>query len=240
MNYHLVKLDWITSAIAKFVRLNFFKNFDTRPRLIIAIGLAVFVSLILPPWLHLPTRILCAWNSGVDFFLAVTWWKMIKATPQKIRRYAENEYEGHLAIFLLVIAAACASVLAIVFLLTDKKGLSKILLNLHVILSIITIVSSWLLVHTMFAVQYAHSYYKYINRNNSEEITGGLDFPHNDCPDYWEFLYYSFVVGMTSQVSDVETTSPDMRRLTLLHSILSFFFNTTILAMSINLIASLI
>lgn len=222
------------------MKLNLFKNFDSRPRLIIAIGLAVLVSVILPHWLHLPTRILCAWNSGIDFFLAITWWKMIRATPEKIRRYSESEYEGHFAIFMLVIAAACASVLAIGFLLTDKKGLSTILLILHVILSIMTIVGSWLLVHTMFAVQYAHSYYKYINHYNSEEITGGLDFPNNDNPDYWEFLYYSFVVGMTSQVSDVQTTSSNMRRLTLLHSILSFFFNTTILAMSINIIASLI
>jgi uncharacterized membrane protein len=220
------------------VKLHLFKNFDSRPRLIIAVGLAVLVSGILPPSLHLPTRILCAWNSGIDFFLTVTWWKMIKANPAKIRRYAENEYEGHLAIFMLVIAAACASVLAIGFLLTNKKELSTILLTLHVILSIMTIVGSWLLVHTMFAVQYAHSYYKC--SNNSEEITKGLDFPHNDYPDYWEFLYYSFVVGMTSQVSDVQTTSRDMRRLTLLHGILSFFFNTTILAMSINIIASLI
>ncbi|MEH2218681.1 MAG: DUF1345 domain-containing protein [Nostoc sp.] len=222
------------------MKLNLFKNFDSRPRLIIAVGLAVLVSVILPHLLHLPTRILCAWNSGVDFFLAVTWWKMIVATPEKIRRYAESEYEGHLAIFLLVIAAACASVLAIGFLLTDKKELSTILLTVHVVLAIITIVGSWLLVHTMFAVQYAHSYYKYINHKNSEEITGGLDFPNNDYPDYWEFLYYSFVIGMTSQVSDVQTTSSNMRRLTLLHGILSFFFNTTILAMSINIIASLI
>jgi uncharacterized membrane protein len=222
------------------VRLNLFKNFDSRPRLIISVGLAVLVLVILPHWLHLATRILCAWNSGVDFFLIITWWKMVRATPEKIRRYSKNEYEGHLAIFMLVIAAACASVLAIGFLLTDKKGLSTMLLTLHVVLSIMTIVGSWLLVHTMFAVQYAHSYYKYISHNNSEEITRGLDFPNNDCPDYWEFLYYSFVVGMTSQVSDVETTSPDMRRLTLLHSILSFFFNTSILAMSINIIASLV
>ncbi|WP_180277696.1 DUF1345 domain-containing protein [Nostoc sp. 'Peltigera malacea cyanobiont' DB3992] len=222
------------------MKLNLFKNFDSRPRLIVAIGLAVLVLVILPDSLHLPTRILCAWNSGIDFFLAITWWKMTKANPEKIRRYAESEYEGHLAIFMLVIAAACASVLAIGFLLTDKKGLSTILLTLHVILSIMTIVGSWLLVHTMFAVQYAHSYYKYIIRNHSEEITGGLDFPDNDHPDYWEFLYYSFVVGMTSQVSDVETRSAEMRRLTLLHGILSFFFNTTILAMTINIVASLI
>jgi uncharacterized membrane protein len=222
------------------VKVHLFKNFDPRPRLIFAFGIAVLLSAILPHWLHLATRILCAWNSGTDFFLAVTWWKMIKANPDKIRRYAESEYEGHLAIFMLVIAAACASVLAIGFLLTDKKGLSITILILHVILSIMTIVGSWLLVHTMFAVQYAHSYYKYINRNHSQEIIKGLDFPNNDYPDYWEFLYYSFVIGMTSQVSDVQTTSANMRRLTLLHSILSFFFNTTILAMSINIIASLI
>ncbi|WP_243714120.1 DUF1345 domain-containing protein [Nostoc sp. 106C] len=223
------------------IRINLFKNFDPRPRLIIAVFIATLVSLILPHWLHLPTRILCAWNSGSDFFLAITWWKMSKATPEKTRRYAESEYEGRLAIFMLVIAAACASVLAIGFLLTDKKGASAILLTLHVILSIMTIVGSWLLVHTMFALQYAHSYYQHQpNSNSTEEITGGLDFPNNDYPDYWEFLYYSFVIGMTSQVSDVGTTSSAMRRLTLLHSILSFFFNTTILAITINIIAGLI
>jgi uncharacterized membrane protein len=222
------------------IKLNLFRNFDHRPRLIIATGLAVLVLALLPSWLHLPTRILCAWNSGADFFLAITWWKMIGATPEKIRRYAENEYEGRLAIFMLVIAAACASVLAIGFLLTDKKDLSTILLILHVILSIMTILGSWLLVHTMFALQYAHAYYKHISRSNHEEIARGLDFPNNDYPDYWEFLYYSFVIGMTSQVSDVQTTSRQMRRLTLLHGILSFFFNTTILAITINIIAGLI
>ncbi|MBD6614761.1 DUF1345 domain-containing protein [Komarekiella sp. 'clone 1'] len=222
------------------MKLNLFKNFDHRPRLIIATGLAALVLVLLPPWLHLATRILCAWNSSADFFLTITWWKMIRANPEKIRRYAENEYEGRLAIFMLVIAAACASVIAIGFLLTDKKEISTIILTLHVILSIMTILGSWLLVHTMFALQYAHSYYKHINHSNNEEIARGLDFPNNDYPDYWEFLYYSFVIGMTSQVSDVQTTSRQMRRLTLLHGILSFFFNTTILAITINIIAGLI
>jgi uncharacterized membrane protein len=222
------------------IKLNLFKNFDPRPRVIIAAGFAALVIAILPNWLHFSTRILCAWNAGADFFLAITWWKMITSTPEKTRRYAETEYEGRLAIFMLIIAAACASVLAIGFLLTDKKALSTVLLSLHLALSIMTIIGSWLLVHTMFALQYAHNYYQHINRSNPDEIAKGLDFPNNNHPDYWEFLYYSFVIGMTSQVSDVETTSHDMRRLTLLHGILSFFFNTTILAMSINIIASLI
>lgn len=218
-----------------------FNNFDHRPRLIISVGLAALVLAILPPWLRLPTRILCAWNLGAELFLVLTWWKMFRATPEKTHRYSQHEYEGRLAIFMVIIGVACASVLAIGFLFSDnKKQLSVMLLALHVTLAVMTIIGSWLLVHTIFALQYAHNYYQNVRNSNTEEITRGLDFPNNKYPDYWEFLYYSFVIGMTSQVSDVQTTSRQMRRLTLLHGIISFFFNTTILAMSINIIASLI
>ncbi|BAT56903.1 hypothetical protein NOS3756_59150 (plasmid) [Nostoc sp. NIES-3756] len=165
---------------------------------------------------------------------------MLKATPDKMRRYAQNEYEGRLILFALIITAACISVLAIGFLLNDKKGILPIILALHIILSITTIVSSWLLVHTLFALQYAHSYYHNVSHNDHEQTSGGLDFPDDRDPDYWDFLYFSFVIGMTSQVSDIQTTSSYMRRLALIHGVLSFFFNTSILAMSINIIASLI
>ncbi len=163
---------------------------------------------------------------------------MVRATPENMRRYAQREYTGRLAIFIVIIAAACASVLAIGFLLGEnKKGQPASVLALHVTLAVMTIVSSWLLVHTMFTLQYAHSYYQ---RSDREEIAGGLDFPDEREPDYWDFLYFSFVIGMTSQVSDIQTTSRPMRRIALIHGILSFFFNTTILAMSINIIAALI
>ncbi|MBR8833037.1 MAG: DUF1345 domain-containing protein [Stigonema ocellatum SAG 48.90 = DSM 106950] len=217
-----------------------FKNLDSRPRLVISVGLAVLVSALLPSWLHWASRILCTWNSGVDCFLGLTWWVMVRATPEKMRRFADREYAGRLAIFTLVIAAACASVLAIGFLLSDnKKGQPTSVLALHVTLAVMTIIGSWLLVHTMFALQYAHNYYQG-KGSNREELAGGLDFPEDTEPDYWDFLYFSFVIGMTSQVSDIQTTSRYMRRLALVHGILSFFFNTTILAMSINIIAALI
>jgi uncharacterized membrane protein len=165
---------------------------------------------------------------------------MFRATPQKMRRFAQLEYQGRVAILTLIIASACASVLAIGFLLTgNTKSLSTILLTLHVTLAVMTIISSWLLVHTIFAMQYARTYYQ-VSNSNTEQIAGGLDFPNDEEPDYWDFLYFSFVIGMTSQVSDVQTISRSMRRLTLLHGVLSFFFNTSILAMSINLIAALI
>lgn len=103
---------------------------------------------------------------------------------------------------------------------------------------ILTIVGSWLLVHTVFALEYAYRYYH--DTNITSKQSPCLDFPNETDPDYWEFLYFSFVIGMTSQVSDVQTTSRLMRRLALLHGIISFFFNTSILAMSINIIAALI
>ncbi len=217
----------------------FLTKIDSRHRLITSIGLATFVLVILPHSLHLPTRILSAWDSGIYCLLVLTFVMMFKATPQSMRLNAKREYQGRLAIFILIIAAACASVLAIGFLLANKKGISTMLLTLHVILAVTTIVGSWLLVHTIFALQYARSYYQN-HESSSEEIAGGLDFPSDREPDFWDFLYFSFVIGMTSQVSDVETTSRNMRRLALLHGVLSFFFNTTILAMSINIIASLI
>ncbi|MBP5972698.1 DUF1345 domain-containing protein [Brasilonema sp. CT11] len=216
------------------------KNSDSRHRLIISVGIGVLVCVLLPSWLRLPTRTLCAWNLGADCFLGLTWWIMFRATPQKMRRFAQLEYQGRVAILTLIIASACASVLAIGFLLTgNTKSLSTILLTLHVTLAVMTIISSWLLVHTIFAMQYARTYYQ-VDNSNTEQIAGGLDFPNDEEPDYWDFLYFSFVIGMTSQVSDVQTISRSMRRLTLLHGILSFFFNTSILAMSINIIAALI
>lgn len=218
-----------------------FRNQDSRHILIFSICLAVVVLALLPHWLRLPTRILVAWNSGTDLFLGMSWWRMIQATPTKMRRYAQRNYEGRTAIFILIIAAACASLLAIGFMLSNKKGLSNSVLTIHLILSGMTIISSWLLVHTIFTIEYAHQYYKnYSDNHDLDENNGGLGFPNCDEPDYWDFLYFSFVIGMTSQVSDIQTTSRSMRRLALIHGVLSFFFNTSILAMTINIIAGLI
>ncbi len=170
-------------------------------------------------------------------FLALAWWMMNEATPQKMFRRSQRQDESRLAILTLVVTAACASLLAIGFMLKDSKGkqLPMSLLTLHITLAVITIVGSWLLIHTMFALHYAHLYYC-----QDKGTAEGLDFPNEKQPDYWDFLYFSFVIGMTSQVSDVEVTSRSLRRLGLVHGVLSFFFNTAILAMSINIIAGLV
>lgn len=173
-------------------------------------------------------------------FLVLTWSLMLRATPEKMRRNAQSQDEGRVVILSLITAAACASLLAIGFMLNDTKEVPTNVLILHIALSLVTIIGSWLLVHTIFALHYAHGYYQDGSKTLSECKANGLDFPSDIEPDYWDFLYFSFVIGMTSQVSDVEVSSRKLRRLALVHGVLSFFFNTAILAMSINIIAGLI
>ena len=110
----------------------------------------------------------------------------------------------------------------------------------RVILACLAVVASWLLVHTTFAIHYAHFYYGDPDGKGPLEERGGLQFPGDAPPDYWDFMYYSYVVGMTCQVSDVQVTLHHMRRLTLIHGVLSFFFNTGVLALAINILAGVL
>lgn len=215
------------------------KVHKTRHRSLVAILAGAIAAIFLPSWLSLPVRVLILWNAGMFCFLIWTWVIMLRATPKTMRRYAQSEDEGRYAILGLVTAAACASLLAIGFILKDSRSVSSGILAMHVAIAVVTIIGSWLLVHTIFALHYAHGYYQN-DRSTTEQHAAGLDFPSETAPDYWDFLYFSFVIGMTSQVSDVEITSREMRRLALLHGILSFFFNTTLLAMTINIVAGLL
>ncbi len=212
----------------------------THLRLFSSILFAGLVAFLLPSGLLLPTRILCIWDSGMVAFLVLTWFVMQRATPDSMRRNAQRQDEGRGVILSLITASACASLLAIAFALKTGQTASLHLLALHLTLAIATIVGSWLLVHTIFALHYAHAYYQPAGKTAEDEDAQGLDFPSDWNPDYWDFLYFSFIIGMTSQVSDVQVNSRVMRKLALLHGILSFFFNTAILAMSINIIAGLL
>ncbi|SKB14428.1 conserved membrane hypothetical protein [Planktothrix sp. PCC 11201] len=210
-----------------------------RYRLILSALFSLISSFFLPSWFSLSTRILSVWNTGMLCFLISTWLLMVQAIPKTMRRNAQSQDEGRLVILSLITAAACASILAITFILKETKDQNIHIIIPHIILAVITIIGSWLLVHTIFAIHYAHEYYQ-DHKTLSNSPAGGLDFPEDIEPDYWDFLYFSFVIGMTSQVSDVQITSRSLRRLSLFHSILSFFFNTVIVAMSINIIAGLI
>jgi uncharacterized membrane protein len=211
------------------------KKLSIRPRLLFSALVAGIVAALLPPSVHLVSRLLCSWDAFTICFLVLSLRLMLRATPEIMRRFARQEDEGRVLILSLITIAACISVVAIGLILQDK-GKENSLLFLHLGLAIITIVSSWLLVHTIFAQHYAHIYYQ-ADQTLAESKADGLDFPGEFEPDYWDFLYFSFVIGMTSQVSDVDVTSRQIRRLSLIHGVLSFFFNTTIVAMAINIVA---
>jgi uncharacterized membrane protein len=214
------------------------KQVNIRLRLLVCIIIASIVGVLMPASVKMTARLLGSWDIFTICFLGLSWRVMLRANPGAMRRFAQQEDEGRVLILSLVTAAACISVLAI-GLISHDKGNENSLLLFHIGLSIVTIVSSWLLVHTIFAQHYAHTYYR-SNRELSQCKADGLDFPGELEPDYWDFLYFSFVVGMTSQVSDVSVTSRQMRKLSLIHGVLSFFFNTTIVAMTINIIAGAI
>jgi uncharacterized membrane protein len=133
---------------------------------------------------------------------------------------------------LIAVSAACISLAGLALCLHGADGALPDQPTLRLILAAVTVLGSWSLIHTIFALHYAHLYYGM--------AAGGLIFPGGGDPNYWDFLYYSFVVGMTCQVSDVQVASPRLRRLTLLHGVLSFFFNTVILALAVSIGAGLL
>jgi uncharacterized membrane protein len=221
-------------------RSRLLKYLETRPRLFLSIGVAIGLSLVLPVEVPFSARVLCIWDAAMFCFLGLTWFLMHHTPPRIVRKKAQQEDLGRLIILSFIMAAAAFSVTAIAFLLKDTKTVTGLVLGAHVTLAICTIVGAWLLVHTIFALHYARSYYQDGHLSLKDCQLQKLNFPNEVEPDYWDFLYFSFVIGMTSQVSDVAIISRQIRRLSLYHGILSFFFNTAIVAMSINIIAGII
>jgi len=166
---------------------------------------------------------------------------MASATPERMRLRARQQDEGRWTIVLLTVGAVLFSLAVIAFELRGMKDLPADRQWAHVSLAAATIVSSWLVTHTMFALHYAHAFYGDGDGDpNTIDCAGGLEFPGTEHPDYWDFLYFSVVVGMTCQTSDVQINRRGIRRLCLAQGVLAFFFNTVILALSINIAAGLL
>jgi len=206
-------------------------------RLAMVVALGIFVYSIGPAVVPVANRVLVTWNAASLTYLVLSWLTIMCADAHLTRRRARSYDQNAYSIFLLVTTAACASVVAIGFVMGDVKSLAFWPKALHLGLSIAALALSWMLIHTVFAFHYARRYYTPASR---EGPAAGLKFPGGEEPDYFDFAYFSFVVGMTSQVSDVSATSAQMRRTTLAHSVLSFLFNIAVLAMSINVISGAI
>jgi uncharacterized membrane protein len=202
-----------------------------RPRTFISIAIGVVAFFLLPGSLRLVTRLLFGWDIFVTFYLVLAYIMMFRCDLAHIRRNAVLQDDGRFLILLVTALGAFASIAAIVFELgASHRSVPELTL------ATVTIALSWATVHTTFALHYAHDYYR-------GSKPGGLQFPsgdQHDHADYWDFVYFSFVIGMTAQVSDVGITDKTIRRTATAHGIISFVFNTALLALMVNIAASAI
>jgi len=213
--------------------------FETTALQRLLFGLVVgLVTAALPLPLVWQLRGLLGWIVGVAFYLALAWWLCECFDAKRTRQRAQAQDETSVVLFMLMLLASMACVAAIVVMMQQGSELSGVERSLHVVLSVVALIISWLFIQTIFAFHYAHRYYQ--EEKRKEPGGPGLEFPGGLDPDYFDFLYYAYVVGMTSQVSDVQVTSREMRRLTLVHSVLSFGFNMLVLALGINVVAGML
>ncbi|WP_316801018.1 DUF1345 domain-containing protein [Pedobacter frigidisoli] len=176
------------------------------------------------------THIMLGWDFFCIVLISLHWYMFFNTSSSETHLKARMQDESREEIFAIVLVSTFAGLLAVVLLLINKD-----IKALDLITAISGMFLSWFLVHTTFSMRYAHLYY-----GDSDDDKGkGLDFPGEDEPDFIDFAYFSFVLGMTFQVSDVEISSRQLRRLSLLHSLIAFVFNTVIVALTINALAGL-
>ncbi|HEV2673469.1 MAG TPA: DUF1345 domain-containing protein [Aliidongia sp.] len=213
-----------------------------QPRLLASAGLGIVVGLLLPAAWPLSLRMIAGWDVAAGLYLALAWLMMMRADTAHIRAHARGDDESRWVILLMCAGAATTSLGAIVSLLGDFKDLPAADRAPHLALGVFTILVSWFFLHTVFTVHYAHEFYGNTSEGGGKPAArGGFAFPGNaKAWSYLDFAYYSFTIGMTAQTSDIAVTTTGMRRLTLAHAILTFFFNTVILAFSVNIAASLL
>lgn len=214
-----------------------------RPRLVLVSVFGILLYFALPLSLATrdltirdATRFLLSWNAAVCLYLLLAGVMMARSSSEKIRLRSLHQDEGRKTVLLLVVITVVASLLAIVDELSVVKNLTGQVRLGHIALTALTVLTSWAFTHLMFALHYAHDYYLNVSRRQPT----GLVFPGEEAPDYGDFLYFAGVIGTSGQTADVSLTSRSMRRMGLVHCVLSFFFNTTVLALTINIAASLL
>ena len=222
-------LNWRRNAFIRVIR--------ARPRIFIASAVAIAVAWLLPMDIasHSVTRLLIAWNTGTCLYVALAAVMMIRSSEHQMRRRAQVQDEGQLAILFFVVVSSVASLAAIAAELAVAKDIHGGLRIAHILLAGLTVLSSWAFIQTMFALHYAHDYYAAACHGRP----AGLQFPGDDDPGYGDFFYFAAVIGTSGQTADVSFLSKPLRRIGTMHCILAYLFNTTVLALLINIGAGL-
>ena len=208
-----------------------------RPRLAAAVAGATLVYLLLVAFSSVPGRLsfILSWDAGVLIAMPLLF-ALRNIPPETMKRIAAQQDAGKWTVLFLTLVAASASLVAIAGEVPLIKQAAEVEKILSLALIVATIVLSWAFIHVIFALHYAHDYYSSVDGSAAK----GLEFPGNEKPTYMDFVYFSFTIGMTFQVSDVQITDRAFRGLALTHGIISFFYATGILALTINLVAGLL
>jgi len=208
-----------------------------RPRLLSCVVIGVATALFLPQAVaqQVVTKAIIGWNIGACLYLLLAARMMFWSTHERMKTRALLQDEGRVLVLTFVVMAALMCIGAIVAELAVVKELKGPIRYTHIALAALTIVSSWAFTQVMFALHYAHDYYATEVRGDH----GGLEFPGGHAPDYGDFLYFACVIGTSGQTADVSFSSRKMRRTGLVHCVLAFFFNTTLVALTINIASGL-
>jgi len=206
-----------------------------RRRLLVSVAAGLILLFVLPTSFRTATRYLLAWDLTSAIYVGAAFWMIARSTIETCHARAALYDESDWVIVTLVVTSSAASFVAIFAELgAIKSGHAPPVISL--VVTGATVALSWTFTHVVFTLHYANLYY----RPRNQGMPGGLDFGGKRPPDYHDFLYYSFVIGCTAQTADVNTVSPEMRRTTLIHGVIAFSFNTSILALAINIGASLL
>jgi uncharacterized membrane protein len=210
----------------------------SRPRLVLCTFVGLASWWFLPYFLdvHAVTRFIVSWNAGAGLYLLLAAVMMFSSTHERMRQRALKQDDGKKVILALVACSALVCLGTIVMELAVAKGDHGSLRVVHISLAALTVFTSWAFTQVMFALHYAHDYYIAVSQGHP----GGLEFPGGHPPDYGDFLYFACVIGTSGQTADVSFASRSMRRTGLLHCVLAFFFNTTLVALTINIASGLV
>jgi uncharacterized membrane protein len=221
----------------RWQRNRIFRQVHARPRLFIATAIAIVVGFAIPDVVasHAATRWLIAWNVGAGLYVLLAAIMMIRSSSHHMRHRAQLQDDGQRTILVLVVVSTVASLAAIAGQLAVVKDMHGFLKGAHIALAGVTVLSSWTFIQVMFALHYAHDYYAAACHGRKP----GLQFPDDDPPDYGDFFYFAAVIGTSGQTADVSFVNKPLRRIGSLHCILAYLFNTTVLALLINIGASM-